>query len=976
MFEQDVTVATISVYPEATCVPDPSNPTEVYFYKNTGENTWTVSVNGGNPSGWIYSWSGGAASSAEKDYRPFTSDVETSQLSSNLIVHVKNVVGEKVLFEQDVTVATISVYSELTEQDVLKIDAKDVLSYKGETNVFLTEWDAPKEYPGTWQFQWFEGETALTGSSSSILSIVPSKNSIFSIKASYLYNGIEWCSFKKSYNAYVYERPSASISETVSLIKLDNDNVSSPIDGAVPKTADGSDLAPMTLNYESKQVRGDDYEMILGDKIKFDVLTSGGADDWEYLITVDHHSVTDAPFITFEPTTAREYLVTIEVSNGSNLINPYTAIATRKIKVYPKPDASVSLSEVSLYGGQKYTVKKHIGSGGHQEGWTLSNWSDGVSKDERDCGTTSDVNKKSNLSYSYTTDYYCSGYQRCSVTNGYDFTIWPQPIVSAFSVKLVDKEINTEKNIIYYDDPAAYEKVIDCYAGDRLIVNFQIKGGYADATSGNWDYTITHNGIVLVSGDISLSDINTKATGASTTTLEIPIASNKYDTHHYAVKMRNRVSDGVTHGSDTWYDCNYKLDVNAWKVPDISFVLNDSTGTSWSSTSTANRINVYAGGYNSNNVNFVIPKIAGYDQGWTYTWKLDNSHESSVQERWTYIPKTTKSYEDKMVTVEVSNSIGANKGMSDKVMKYYIRVWHKANIPDNFVITDATQDRVLTGDYVAIRENNTLKYHVDAITYGYRPSMSNSSYSYVWSDGPVGTDVTDWEEIATGDFSVKDEYSSVTKTMGLVVANYGPYGNVWDGSSSVQNYYVYQRPKTPLSVSRKGSGKTGTLVCTTNISDADLQGHQYYIVFGYVSNGSDIDVAEQKQNGPGQSRWAQNEVFKNDAVYYAYAKWVNSDGTIITSGKCYSDGSVNESWDGTVFNKSTRSSLRDFNADDLTVIPTLYQSEEVDEVDGSVKISSVYDMHGHVIGTSLQNLSPGLYVVRYLNGDCKKILVK
>lgn len=967
-------------YNTPTCVSDPSNPTETNFYKNTGTNTWKVITDGGNPDGWVFEWMGGSEASdkTRAEYKPFVYDVAESQLSRTLKLLVKNVSddGELLFGETEMNIATISVFRKITGSMALVSGAHDTKSYSGEEVTFETQWAALSEYPGYWVFHWMEGnsETIEQDVHTSIYKISPTESTSVTIQAEYWYNG-KWEGFSKTYTATVFERPTVKTTEAVNLVKFNNRNVATPIDGATPKTADGNELPSIIADYDNKHVTGVDYEMIVGDKITLGLVPEGGAGDWEYSITVGENKSENAS-LTFVPTDAGEYTMSAKVLNGATLQNPYSVELTRRIKVYPKPDASPQSSQTNLYGTQSLTIKDDVSkSGGHAAGWEVDDWGG----DDETIVTTDDVNEKTKLKESYTAVYSCSGYVRCSVSKTVNITVWPKPSISAFSVKLQDKEINTVKDITYYDSKEPCEETIDCYGGDKLIIAAKVEGGYADAATGSWSFRIRRDAEELENKTITVSNIDTKAVGTLTEPIELPNVSSASKTYQYTLEFTNLVTEGVEHGSETeFYSEPYKLKIVVWHKPAISYeMLNDSAGISWSNTSSTNRVQVYAGSYEANKVKFDIKKSYGYSNGWSYAWKLNGVNQSSNQETWTYVPQVNASYEDKIVTVDIVNCIGDNNGMSPVTKTYYLRVWHPVVFPSSFTIKDDNQDRYLTGGYLAVRENNTLRFSVEEMNYGYCPDGDKSGYRYIWTEGVSDNRTREWTKPATGDFSLKDQFCSVENTMGLQMESYGPYGHCWDVSQGAHTYYIYQRPTTPTSVIRKGNGNSGTLVCTINISDADLQNHEYYLVFGYVRNGQDIDVAQQKQEGEGLSRWIQNDVFKTSAVYYVYAKWVNDDGTVITSGKKYSDGTLDDTWDGSVYAQTKRAEIVDFESVEIiTDVETIPEAPTLFGEMEDTMTSGVYDLKGRFVGTSLQGLPAGLYIIRGANGMCKKVVIR
>ena len=211
----------------------------------------------------------------------------------------------------------------------------------------------------------------------------------------------------------------------------------------------------------------------------------------------------------------------------------------------------------------------------------------------------------------------------------------------------------------------------------------------------------------------------------------------------------------------------------------------------------------------------------------------------------------------------------------------------------------------------------------------------------------------------------------------LEMVNMGPYGRPWDGKTIQYEVKVYNKPETPASIVQKGSGVSGTMIITANVTEADLKNREYYLVFGYTdANGIDHDFTSQQQKETGQVRWSSQ--FKNEILNeeqrkyamehaYAYAVWKYDNGVEITSGKCMRNGNnsiIDSNYDSSTYNGTTRAAIGDDNTD---VMETIKKPTE---------IRNVYTINGIRVGSTISGLTPGLYIVEYADGVTNKVVLK
>ena len=147
----------------------------------------------------------------------------------------------------------------------------------------------------------------------------------------------------------------------------------------------------------------------------------------------------------------------------------------------------------------------------------------------------------------------------------------------------------------------------------------------------------------------------------------------------------------------------------------------------------------------------------------------------------------------------------------------------------------------------------------------------------------------------------------------MSVSNTGPYLYVWDAKNySPVTLAVYNRPKTPTELVRKGNGTTCTMVVKSDISDEQLASNEYYFVFGYTDFNGNDHAFEATNNR--YYKFDNSDLYNNQYSYWVYAVWNYNEGSTVTSGRRFLNGNVDESYDASVFNGETRSIIDDDNA--------------------------------------------------------------
>ena len=167
---------------------------------------------------------------------------------------------------------------------------------------------------------------------------------------------------------------------------------------------------------------------------------------------------------------------------------------------------------------------------------------------------------------------------------------------------------------------------------------------------------------------------------------------------------------------------------------------------------------------------------------------------------------------------------------------------------------------------------------------------------------------------------------------------------------------VYSRPRTPCELLRKGAGATGSFIAMSDLSDTQLDNLGYSFVFGYTDPEG---VNHVISNGPLRYCHTSGDIYDNERNrFWVYTTWTFSDGATITSGLRYLDGSENERFDRSDFNFTRANGLESMEGETET---------------------RIYTIEGHFMGKDLNNLTPGIYIIRERKGNAistRKIIKK
>ena len=353
-----------------------------------------------------------------------------------------------------------------------------------------------------------------------------------------------------------------------------------------------------------------------------------------------------------------------------------------------------------------------------------------------------------------------------------------------------------------------------------------------------------------------------------------------------------------------------------------------------------------------------VSATGGPINNWTYTWKkngtvLYGETGNSLTTVLVNAPENS-AYTDKY-SITAENRWDINKSKS-WTYTYSVLIYPEPYMSENIAIVDMNRNSNLDN---GIREGNQIHYSTDC--YGGYPT----GWNYRWSlDDIQISDLKEQTSTITSDISGDTKN---TKVVDLVCDVANVYDNqIWASTQYNKTFTVYKKPQTPLSIMKKGNGTSGTIIATSNVTDADLEAHDYYLVFGYRDkNGNMHDETSLQQQNPGSVRWSVQipaSVINNYSnTLYVYALWKYNNGVEITSGLRTANG-VDEAWDGSTYSGKTRSVIDD----SPTGINDIFSESSDSDVKESYSIN----------GLKSDRLNKGFNIVKMSDGRVKKVIVK
>lgn len=344
-------------------------------------------------------------------------------------------------------------------------------------------------------------------------------------------------------------------------------------------------------------------------------------------------------------------------------------------------------------------------------------------------------------------------------------------------------------------------------------------------------------------------------------------------------------------------------------------------------------------------VNMAVYAQGGEPTGWSYVWIKNGEVVSKSSELNITALNETEAVIAETYRVKVENEIDKVVILSE-VFDFIVTIYPAIDQPaDDNSISISTEN----GDNVTkTREGNTITLSVSM------PKGGNpQGWEYVWSDGHGG--IGEEETIETSAcMSAGDAMAIEESPYYLEMTNYGPDGEVWGKFNLKSTIEVYRRPQTPSQMLRKGDGTSHTFITMMPISDAELERLAYTFVYGWTDSDGNDHVLEQTNL---RYCHADAEVYNNPTnKFRVYSVWKYQDGSVVSSGLRYLDGSVDESFDASVFGENVQSNGMNINAR-----------------------SAIYTFDGQYMGTDPSRLTPGIYIyISETEGEMKtqKILIR
>lgn len=257
------------------------------------------------------------------------------------------------------------------------------------------------------------------------------------------------------------------------------------------------------------------------------------------------------------------------------------------------------------------------------------------------------------------------------------------------------------------------------------------------------------------------------------------------------------------------------------------------------------------------------------------------------------------------------------------------------------------------GTYVSetrIREGNMLGMTVNTPNGGYA-----EGWDYIWTD-PANDEIGWEQEIWTPALlfgsaaSWGDGQAISDNVYNVTVADYDPDGNLWwEQTLRTATVHVYKRPQIPTQLLRKGDGTSFTfVVMMTPLSNQQILDLGYRYVYGYTDASG---VMHELETTHLRYSHTTGEIYNNTSyTFWAYSLWTYPDGSVVSSGLRYLDGSEDPDFDASVFS-GTRA------------------EQDIDDV-----LVGIYTLDGRYAGTDRTRLQPGIYIIRNTK-SAQKIIV-
>ena len=340
-------------------------------------------------------------------------------------------------------------------------------------------------------------------------------------------------------------------------------------------------------------------------------------------------------------------------------------------------------------------------------------------------------------------------------------------------------------------------------------------------------------------------------------------------------------------------------------------------------------------------------------------------------------PETTT---DKSVTFESSNPDVASVDEEGTIIaispgRSTVTITAKSGVSTsiNVIVTspiipvDPVEPVTITVSSQKVREGSPLILAADQPQGGYE-----NGWRWNWlADGEIISDELEFEY--TPEMYPGEEQSTETINFTFKATNSNPDGEVFSLIDESTNVTVYRRPSTPKQLLRKGDGTSNTFVTMADRTDKRLQALGYFFVYGYEDIKGDNHILGTT---PLRYFHTTRDIYINsNNNFWVYSSWTYPDGSIVTSGKRYLNGLVDEDFDGSSFNINDTRSIDGSNPDNW--IKLTAKGIEINMANESDTKIELFDMQGHILKHLIVNggdnfsltignetLSKGVYIVR------------
>lgn len=399
-------------------------------------------------------------------------------------------------------------------------------------------------------------------------------------------------------------------------------------------------------------------------------------------------------------------------------------------------------------------------------------------------------------------------------------------------------------------------------------------------------------------------------------------------------KITVRCSFGLINSdvkSDSYQELSHTFTV--WPLPQVN------------ATNLINRVGCGGQSFESS-----IITTGGKKDGWSYVWTL-NDQNINANSNTCILTLDNSSTTDSIVNhykVRATN-ICDNVVWFNEDFSFTVIVYPEPKVPERIIVMDVNRGVEVSS---GIREGNNLFFHCDECIGGYPNAWS---YKWIRNNSIFGI-YNEVNEKVSSNYSGNGKADDMLIEYDCVVEN--TYDIVsWKKQEYKKEIRVYRKPQTPIGLQKKGNGSSGTWVATCSLDDASLGINDYYLVFGYQdADGKMHDVSTMRQQNVGEQRWSCTQTAFNGNAY-VYALWKYDDGSEVTSGLCM-ESSVDENWDGSTYDGSTRSVID--AATGINEIPFIQTQENAEYYSPD--------------GIKNNQLKRGLNIVRTQDGHVVKII--